>query len=76
MEVEAWPDKGGGGVRQPRGVGVRPGPRGRGVAPEGVERRLDSKAPLSAAPLRRGLLSGGEGEGADRDEGWLGLLVD
>lgn len=76
MEVEAWPDKGRGGVRQPGGVRVRPRSRGGGIAPEGVKRWFDSKAPLPATPLSRGFLGGREGEGADRDESELGPFMD
>lgn len=62
VEVEAGAGQGGGGVREP---GVGWGPRGGGVTAESVERGLDAEAALAAAPLRRGFLGGGEGEGPE-----------
>lgn len=62
VEVEAGAGQRGGGVREP---GVGWGPRGGGVTAESVERGLDSEAALAAAPLCRGFLGGGEGEGPE-----------
>jgi hypothetical protein len=74
VEAEARADEGGGGVGEAGSVGV---PRGRRVAAEGMERRLDAETTLAAAALGGGLLGGGEGEVAapqgfeePREGGW------
>jgi hypothetical protein len=73
VEAEARADEGGGGVGEAGAVGV---PRGRRVAAEGMERRLDTETTLAAPALGSGLLGGGEGEVAapqgveEPREGW------